>query len=55
MEIFQSSLTLSSPALYLVVAPSLIEHVKFKCCEDEVDQGVLLEQGERRTETRKTH
>lgn len=37
MERNQSSLILSSLALHLGVAPSLAEHVKFKCSADEVD------------------
>lgn len=43
MERSQSSLILSSLALHLELAPSLTEHVKFKCGADEVDQGGLLE------------
>lgn len=42
-ERYQSSLILSCLALHLGVAPSLAEHVKFKCGADEVDQGGLLE------------
>lgn len=43
-----SSLILSSLALHLGVAPSLAEHVKFKCGADEVDQGGLLEEEEKK-------
>lgn len=39
VERSHSPFILSSLALHLGVAPSLAEHVKFKCGADEVDRG----------------